>query len=99
MSLSSSKSVSASDWARHVENQKKSGLNQKAYCKQHDLVYHRFKYWCYRGEAVAKKTKLIPIKLAENNTTTVLASIELSNGQRLLIHSAQLVKQLLQGGV
>ena len=32
-------------WKKHIEAWKDSGLNQRQYCKHHQLKHHRFVYW------------------------------------------------------
>jgi len=32
-------------WQQHVDRWQVSGLSQQAFCKTHDLSYHRFLYW------------------------------------------------------
>ncbi len=32
-------------WASHVQSWQKTQQSQSAYCRDHDLNYHRFTYW------------------------------------------------------
>ena len=32
-------------WQQHIDRWQVSGLSQQAFCKTHDLSYHRFLYW------------------------------------------------------
>lgn len=32
-------------WQNHIEQQQASGLNQQAYCEQHNLKPHQLGYW------------------------------------------------------
>lgn len=47
-------------WETHIEQWQVSGLSQRAYCLQHDLIIHRFYDWRRR------------IKSAENNRVSFL---------------------------
>lgn len=35
----------ADHWREHVEAWRTGGDSQAAYCKAHELIYHRFVYW------------------------------------------------------
>ena len=32
-------------WASHIQSWQKTQQSQSAYCREHDLNYHRFTYW------------------------------------------------------
>jgi hypothetical protein len=36
---------SAQAWRRHLDAWKESGLNQRAYCRELGIGFHRFRYW------------------------------------------------------
>ena len=38
-------------WRAHVETWRSGSESQAAYCKVHDLVYHRFVYWRRKFDA------------------------------------------------
>lgn len=38
----------ASHWQQHIEAWQSSGQTQQAYCKTHELSYHRFGYWRHK---------------------------------------------------
>ena len=51
-------------WAQRIEEQKKSGLSQREFCKEHSLNYSNFSYYC-RKKTKKKdqgKKQFIPIK-------------------------------------
>jgi hypothetical protein len=35
-------------WQDHITAWQGSGLSQAAYCKQHEIKFHNFAYWCNR---------------------------------------------------
>jgi len=47
-------------WKIHLETWEESGLPQKEYCRQHNLIYHRFVYWKARF-----KSKNLPVKFVQ----------------------------------
>ena len=38
-------------WQRHVEQWRASQMSKMAFCKQHDLTYHQFIYWCSKADS------------------------------------------------
>ena len=53
----------------HIANWKTSGLTQEAYCQQHAIKTHIFSY--YKKKFVAKKDKLMPVKLISEGIVMV----------------------------
>ncbi len=52
-------------WRAHVEAWRASGLSQRAYCADHDLLPHRLSYWSRKHPATtASHFTLVPLKLA-----------------------------------
>ena len=49
-------------WFSQIENWEKSGLTQSDYCREHELVYHRFNYWKARWKA-SKAPSFVPVPL------------------------------------
>jgi hypothetical protein len=47
-------------WKTHLDKWEESGLPQKEYCRQHNLIYHRFGYWKARF-----KSKNLPVKFVQ----------------------------------
>ena len=47
-------------WKTHLETWEESGLPQKEYCRQHNLIYHRFVYWKARF-----KSRNLPVKFVQ----------------------------------
>ena len=47
-------------WKTHLDNWEESGLNQSEYCRQHNLIYHRFGYWKARF-----KSRNLPVKFVQ----------------------------------
>lgn len=64
-----------------------SGLNQKSFCAQRDIVYHVFHYWYRRYRlfhASSKPEGFIPIKI--NAPDICAAELLLPDGRRLVFH-------------
>ena len=51
-------------WKDHIENWKESKTNQRQYCRQHNLIPHRFTYWKHKFESSTELT-LVPIQISE----------------------------------
>jgi hypothetical protein len=47
-------------WRHHQRNWQGSGLSQKAYCQQHNLSYHVFKYWRVRQKDTTSVENTLP---------------------------------------
>jgi hypothetical protein len=53
-------------WQTHIEQWQTSGLSQRAYCIQHDLIIHRFYDWRRRIKPDDnKRVSFLPLSLAE----------------------------------
>ena len=64
-----------------------SGLNQKSFCAQHDIVYHVFHYWYRRFrlfQAPSKPEGFMPIKIDAHEMCA--AELLMPDGRRLLFH-------------
>ncbi len=61
-------------WKTHLDKWEESGLPQKEYCRQHNLIYHRFVYWKARF-----KSKNLPVKFVQ-----VASSISFNPGPSFL---------------
>jgi len=52
-------------WREQIDAWSTSGQNQHAFCRQHDLSYHRFVYWRRRFEARSaahrRPSALVPV--------------------------------------
>lgn len=76
-----------------------SGLTQKAFCAQHDIVYHVFHYWYKRFRlyhAPSKPEGFISIKIDAQEVSA--AELLLPDGKRLLFHqpvSSSFLKALI----
>jgi len=52
-------------WQTHIEQWQTSGLSQRAYCIQHDLIIHRFYDWRRRIKSDDnKRVSFLPVSLA-----------------------------------
>ena len=51
-------------WETHIEQWQTSGLSQRAYCLQHDLILHRFYDWRRRlKSADNSRVSFLPVSL------------------------------------
>jgi len=88
-------------WSHHVQSHQFSALSKTEYCKQNQLNYHRFLYWCNKLTKTDKnvsgdKSPFIPIKLkSTTSSSSCLCTLELSCGNRLLIHDEPTLQLLL----
>ncbi len=39
------KELTLDEWKFHIQSSLKSNMSHAAYCRQHNLIYHRFIYW------------------------------------------------------
>jgi hypothetical protein len=75
-----------------IETWRQSGLSQKAFCEQHQIVLHVFYYWykCYRiqKEVSSGKPAKRFIELHSHSATSPEVGIEvlLACGHRILFH-------------
>ena len=54
-------------WKDHIENWNKSKLTQTDYCKQNDLIVHRFTYWKRRFVPENQANiSFVPLQLSSN---------------------------------
>jgi len=53
-------------WQTHIEQWQTSGLSQRAYCIQHDLIIHRFYDWRRRlKSADNNRVSFLPVSLMD----------------------------------
>jgi len=75
------------DWQHHVDTCNQSGLSKAQYCRDHDLTYHLFIYWC------AKLSNRVPDTAASSKASTgklVLATLATNNAHPFLPHGLQI---------
>ncbi len=54
-------------WRTHIDQWEASGLSQRAYCVQHDLILHRFYNWRRRIKSDKNsRVSFLPVSLAGN---------------------------------
>ncbi len=90
-------------WREHIQLKKESGLSRAAYCRQHELICHRFAYW--ESKLIPKhetKSQFISVKLKPqfanctlSQPATTLCSLGLGNGQHLKIHDVAVLPLLI----
>lgn len=58
-------------WIDHIKQWQVSDLSQKAYCKKHDLIPHRFYDWKRRIKSANKPpVSFLPLALTDRPTRT-----------------------------
>ncbi len=68
-------------WAKKIAAWKTSGLTQRAYCDQHQLVYSTFVYWRGRlkqfkaDDHASGKVSFLPVTLKHGSSTTLTLRI------------------------
>jgi transposase-like protein len=87
------------DWERHVQACRDSGGSIRGYAREHGLVYHRLMYrmrtWSEPSEG--SMPLFIPVTLAAKASEgTCLAVVEFPGGTRVIIHSPELVPELVR---
>ena len=93
-------------WAQQVQAWQQSGLTQAAFCRQEDLVHHRFIYWrgkfqtkspSSRQKMKATRHAFVPVTLTDR--TEVPLQIALPNGivvSGIRGDNIDVVRQLIQ---
>lgn len=92
MENNSSKITAQSDleqfWSAHIQQRELCSLSKSAYCKQNNLVYHKFLYWEHKLLESAGDAQLIPVEIDHrfvNSTVgSALAQAEPNNMRHLL---------------
>jgi len=91
-------------WANHIQSWQKTQQSQSAYCRDHDLNYHRFTYWRRKlvnqaslARHPAQRSGFIPVEpcssVAAQNLTATLPNGVLLQG--ITASNLTVVKQLL----
>ena len=72
-------------WKQHIEGWKSSSQTQTAYCRRHDLLYHRFVYWKRKFQPVSKpafvEVKLPPVPCPKILEPSCLLRVSVSRFQ------------------
>jgi hypothetical protein len=79
-------------WGRHVSGYQKSGLSKIKYCKQEQVPYYKFLYWCNKLSKDPKR--LIPVKIKESGSKAPCV-LELREGSKLLIYEEGMLLKVL----
>ena len=85
-------SSSADFWKNHIAQWQSSGLKLASYCRQHQLSYHKLKYWKYKLSAI---NPVVPsetnvgftrVQIAEPTKSSASSSlcIQFSDGTQLI---------------
>lgn len=90
-------------WSEHIQLKQESGLSRAAYCRQHELICHRFAYWERKLMPKCKTTaQFIAVKLksqfancSPSQAAITLCSLGLKNGQLLKIHDVAVLPLLI----
>jgi hypothetical protein len=85
-------------WQGQINNWRTSGESQAAFCKAHDLSYHRFTYWRRKfDERQAKSRGFALVKYRSEGTNSL--SVALPNGlviQGIAADNLAVARQLLE---
>ena len=87
-------------WQEQIKLKRESGLSRAAYCKKHDLSYHRFAYW-EQKKVMRKPSQLLPVKLSQPNNgnseteAKTLCSLLLKSGHELKVHDQSMLPMLI----
>jgi hypothetical protein len=68
-------------WAFHIESWKGSGLKQSEYCRQNNLIRHRFTYWKCKLHKKKESLSFVPIP-----GNTILSQINPNNQATLKLN-------------
>jgi len=68
-------------WSSHIESWKDSGLKQSEYCRQNNLIRHRFTYWKCKLHKKIESLSFVPIP-----GNTILSQINLNNQATLKLN-------------
>ena len=89
-------------WEKHVDSYKKSGLSQKAFCRQQHISYWSFNSWKRKLEKGKAKNKIIEIpqdKFKSLISVPEPFEIIISNNVKILIpdtFNPETLKQIIQ---
>jgi hypothetical protein len=87
-----------------IKQWQSSGLSQKAWCEENNVVYGVFHYWYRRfrnqhpDNKVDAKDRFVQLKVQDRSWGTAWCELVLSSGQRLFFHqpvAAEFIKSLL----
>jgi hypothetical protein len=82
------KQESEAYWLKHVAQFADSKQSCVGYCREHDINYHRFKYWQKKYKQAPPK-KLIPVTIKSSPATMVepviYCELKLRNGAKVEI--------------
>ena len=87
-------------WQDQVSNWQHSGLSGPVFCKQQDLVYHRFAYWRKKFTHNESTSAFAQVACVSGSHATEGLSLMLPNGIEIrgIMHgNVALVKALLRG--
>ena len=71
-----------SEWRKHLECWRSSGLTQIAYCRQHDLKVHQFTYWKKRLAQTDVAVTFVPVNLPSGAR---MASVDRDTSLRIIV--------------
>jgi hypothetical protein len=85
-------------WKAHMDKWEESGLPQKEYCRQHNLIYHRFVYWKARFKSINLPVKFVQVASQPINPGPSFLKLHLPRGCQVEIpdnFSENTLKRLL----
>lgn len=74
-------------WKKHMDRWRQSQLTQKEYCRQNELIPHRFTYWKKRLFLNDKGTSFVPVPITQHLSMPSQKAMELitPNGFRIKV--------------
>lgn len=64
-------------YKKHIEHWRQSQLSQKEYCRQNEIIAHRFTYWKKRLGDKKSATMFVPVPLVQNIAASSSSKIDL----------------------
>ncbi len=64
-------------YQKHIEHWRQSQLSQKEYCRQNEIITHRFTYWKKRFADEKSGPTFVPVPLVQNITASSASKIDL----------------------
>ena len=86
-------------WERHLCAFRESKLSVRAYAREHALIYHQLLYRVQRSSQPipGSGSEFVPVTLAAKpGIGACLGVVEFPTGARLIIHSPEVVRMLLE---
>jgi hypothetical protein len=64
-------------YQKHIERWRQSQLSQKEYCRQNEIIAHRFTYWKKRFTDEKSGPTFVPVPLVQNFPVSATSKIDI----------------------